>query len=84
MIADDQLIERYIEPDPQHPGDEDVRIVGTGVPVWALIAYLQAAGGDVHRVADDYELPLDAILAARAYYQLHRMLIDARIAANAA
>lgn len=84
MIADDQLIERYIEPDPQHPGDEDVRVVGTGVPVWALIAYLQVAGGDVQRVAEDYELPLDATLAARAYYRLHRALIDARISAYAA
>ena len=76
MIAGEQLIARLIEADPQLPGAEDARIAGTGVPVWALIAYLQAAHGDVQRVADDYELPLEAIIATRAYYRQHRALIQ--------
>jgi len=84
MIAEEQLISRMIQTDPQHPGAEDARVAGTGVPVWALVAYLEAAHGDVQRVAEDYALPIEAVLAARAYYRQHRALIDARIAANLA
>jgi hypothetical protein len=39
--------------------------------------------GDVARVAADYALPCEAVKAAIAYYQRHKNLIDARIAANA-
>lgn len=56
MRADD-LIRRYIESDPYHPGPADVIIAGYGVPVWALAAYLKSTGGDVSRVATDYDPP---------------------------
>ena len=45
------------------------------------IAHLRVAG-DPLRVAEDYEVPLEAVEAALAYYELHRYLIDARIALN--
>ena len=38
--------------------------------------------GDHLQVAVDYELPVEAMEAAFAYYDLHRYLIDARIALN--
>uniref|UniRef100_A0A7C3APJ3 DUF433 domain-containing protein n=1 Tax=Thermorudis sp. TaxID=1969470 RepID=A0A7C3APJ3_9BACT len=78
----DSTIERWIEPDPYRPGAQDARVREYGVAVWALIGHLQAVGGNLQRVAADYELPLEAVQAAVAYYQHHREVISARIAAN--
>ena len=77
------LIEQYIEQNPYKPGADEVRLIGYGVSVWALIAYLHAAGGDLQRAARAYDVPLAALQAAVAYYEQHREIIDARIAANA-
>ena len=48
------------------------------------MGYLEAVENDVARVADDYEVPREAVEAALAYYRRHREVIDARIAANSA
>jgi uncharacterized protein (DUF433 family) len=79
-----ELIDRYIEPNPHIPGEDEVRIVGYGVPVWALIGHFKAVNQDRCVVAHDYALPLEAVDAALAFYHRHRAVIDARIAANAA
>ncbi len=79
-----ELIDRYIERDSLRRGVEEARLVGFGVPVWALVGHMRATGGDASRLATDYELPIEAVSAALAYYQLHRNAIDARVAANAA
>lgn len=79
----DQVITGYVEPDPTKPGAGDARLVGYGVPVWALISYLRLAAGDIDRVAADYALPVDAVRAAVTYYDRERAAIDVRIAANA-
>jgi uncharacterized protein (DUF433 family) len=79
-----ELIDRYIVPNPHIPGEDEVRIIGYGVPVWALIGHFKAVNQDRALVAHDYALPLEAVDAALAYYQRHRAVIDARIAANAA
>jgi uncharacterized protein (DUF433 family) len=78
------LIERYIEPDPYHPGPGDAQLAESGIHVWALIGHYQATGRDPQYVADSYALPLEAVLAALAYYQHHQAEIEARLAANAA
>jgi uncharacterized protein (DUF433 family) len=83
-MQDDAIIARYIEPNPHYPGLDAARVKGYGVSVWSLIAHLHAVDGDVARVAADYALPCEAVEAAIAYYQRHKSLIDARIAANAA
>ena len=94
-----ELQAKYIEPDPYHPGAADVRIVGCGVHVWALIGYLKAIVGDagiaeaferelhaplgpMKELAVEFGVPVDAVLAAVAYYRDHPQVIDARIAAN--
>ena len=74
-------IERWIEPNPFASGPHQARLVEYGVPVWALIAHLRVVG-DHLQVAVDYELPVEAMEAAFAYHDLHRYLIDARIALN--
>lgn len=86
-MDDDALIARYVEEDPSHPGPADARLTDFGIPIWALIGYLQAAaGGDVAQAAAAYRVPVDAIRAAVAYYNRtrNRPLIDALIALNAA
>ncbi len=78
------LIQKHIEENPHRRGRANVRIVGTGIPVWALVAYWQGAGHDVARVAADYELPVEAVEAALAYYRENQAVIDARLEANEA
>jgi len=85
MTSDEALVARYVEENPYRPGAANVRLVSPyGVPVWALVGYLSVVENDPVRVAEDYELPLEAVEAALAYYRQHKTAIDARIAANAA
>ena len=78
------LITRYIELDPDRPGIAEARLIGSGVPVWALIGHYQATGRDARYVADSYAVPLEAVQAALAYYRQHHAVIEARLDANAA
>ena len=82
----DRLIGRHVDPNwDRYPGGRaDARLLDSGVPVWALIGQLEADGGDLDRVAADYNLPREAVEAALAYYRRHRSLIDARILLNTA
>jgi len=82
-VDPDALIARYLEPNPHKPGPADVWLKDYGVSVWALVGYWQAAGHDARRVAADYEVPLEAVEAALAYYKRNHAIIDARLAANA-
>ncbi len=80
--TDERLIARYIEPNPNKPGLDEAWLADSAVSVWALIGYLRAVGGDIEQVANDYEVPREAVEAAIAYYRKHKELIDNRIAAN--
>jgi uncharacterized protein (DUF433 family) len=75
-------ITRHIEENPAKPGLADARLIGFAVAVWALIGYLPAVGHRADEVAEDYDLPVEAVEAALIYYRRHRDVIDARIAAN--
>jgi uncharacterized protein (DUF433 family) len=55
-----------------------------GVPVWALVGHAAATGRSAAEVAADYAIPVEAAEAAIAFYRRHAVVIDARIAANAA
>ena len=79
---DDDLIARHIEPSDEHPGPADVRLAGSGVPVWALAGQYVALDGDIAQISLDFDLPREAVEAAIAYYRRHRAVIDARLAAN--
>jgi uncharacterized protein (DUF433 family) len=81
-VSDQELIERYIETPAAPPATNGAALRDYGVSVWALVAYYQAAGGDLKRVAADYHLPPEAVEAALAFYRQHRASIDARIAAH--
>lgn len=75
----DELIARYIRQDPNRPGRHEARVVtGAASPqVWLLIPFIKTAGFD--EVARSYALPREAVVAAVAYYQRNRPLIDAKI-----
>jgi uncharacterized protein (DUF433 family) len=84
--SDDALIAQYVERDPAQPWPGGERIKDLHTPVWALIGYYKlGAHGDIDLVADDYEVPRDAVAAALAFYNsnehAHRA-IDAHIDAN--
>jgi uncharacterized protein (DUF433 family) len=83
-LSQDQLIEKWIERDPYHRGRGDVRLKKYYVHVWALVGYAAGVGGDLAKIAEGYDIPLEAVEAAMAYYERHKLLIDDRIAANSA
>jgi uncharacterized protein (DUF433 family) len=78
------LIEQYVEPNPDKPAIGDARLRDYGVPVWALVGYIQATARDIAATARAYRLPPDAVEAALAYRDRHPAEIAARIAENAA
>ena len=78
------LIAAWIEPDPHRRGAANVRVRDYYVHVWAIIGYLQGVDGDVERVARAYAMPVEAVLAAQAYYERHPEVIEARMDANRA
>lgn len=85
MIDQRSLIDRWVgTPDAFVPDPAEARLRASGVPVWALVGYWQVVDHDVARVARDYHLPDEAVLAALAYYERHRLDIDRRLAVNAA
>ena len=83
-MSDDELIERWIEPDPNRPWVGEAVLRDYGVHVWALIGYyLQAVDQDAAEVAHDYDIPREAVEAALAFYRRHQCEIDVRLAQNA-
>ena len=76
-------LEAYIELDPRRPTIDNARLKLSGVPVWAVVDYyLSAANHDRGRVAHDFEISLDEVAAALAYYDAYAAQIDVRIALN--
>ena len=76
------LIDAWIELDPHRPGAGDVRLREYGVHVWAIVGYLQGVDGDIEHVARAYDIPVDAVRAAQAYYDKYAAIIEDRMAAN--
>jgi uncharacterized protein (DUF433 family) len=81
-VNEQQLIDRYIEVVPGL-GAAGARMRETGVDIWALVTYYKyAVARDVAAVARDYDIPIEAVEAALAYYAQHTDVLDARIVAN--
>lgn len=87
-------LRRMIGPDEHRPGPARARLKAENIPVWAIVghvgAVLSTAGPAdrtdeiIARVATDYAIRQEAVLAALLYYQEHRGAIDALLEANAA
>ena len=75
-----KLIGKYI--DTSH-GILKARVVPEEIHVWAIIGYLQAIDWNEAKTANDYDLPLEAVQAAVAFYKKHSAAIDAYLEMNA-
>lgn len=80
--SEKELIAKYIEPNPNKPGADEVRIKGYLMPVWALVGDYRGQGGNISAVASGYRVPVEVVEAALAYYRKHREVIDNRLATN--
>ena len=80
---EEDIISKWIERDPYHPGKGDARLKEYGVHVWALVGHLPKGDCDIAEVAQAYDIPLEAAEAAFAYYRRHKAFIDDRLEANA-
>lgn len=78
-LSDDELIERYIQPDPNTGSPARARLPEdeNGVPVWILVAILEDDASNATQVAHDYRISLEALDAVRAYYRRNKEVIDA-------
>lgn len=87
-------LRKMVGPDVHRPGSARARLVAEQIPVWALIGYIGAVAGTtdpgsitvdvIDRVAIDYDIAREAVLAALIYYGEHHAAIDALLEANAA
>ncbi len=77
-------VRRWIEPNPARPGAAEAWVLPACVSVWVVIRQLQLEGDRSDVVAVMFELPIEAIEAARTYYERNRAEIDERIARNRA
>lgn len=87
LNLDDELVSRYVDVNGDRRSPEEranARLRNYGVPVWALVGQWRAVDEDVDQVAQDYELPREAVEAALAYYRRNKKYIDARLLLNSA
>ncbi len=78
----DALIKKWIEPNSHRWSSGRARVKKYGISVWALVGLLQGVDGDVAAVTRAYDIPVEVVQAALAYYERHRVVIDGRIAEN--
>lgn len=76
------LIERYIDVGPSSHSENDAVLRDSGVPIWAIVGYMPAVGGSLDQAAEDYEVPLDAVIASMYYYWRNKTAIDRHIESN--
>lgn len=81
-LDNNALINQHIGEKPWSPGAGDARLKDFGVPVWALVGYSKIPGYTLEMVATDYDIPLEAVKAAMAYYDQNKQAIDNRIGQN--
>ena len=81
---EEQLVARWIEPNPQRAGVAEAWVLPGCVSAWVIIGQLKLEYWKAEVVAGEYELPLEAINAAIAYYHRHQDAIDTRIAESRA
>jgi hypothetical protein len=78
------LIARYIDTlhvDRDHPAY--ARLADYGTPVWAVIGAWKAAGS-IDEVAREWQVPVEYVHAALAYYRRYQRYIDAMLVLNEA
>jgi uncharacterized protein (DUF433 family) len=82
LYGEDAQIARWIEPAAADTDPADCCVLPRRVPVWAIIGQLKLEYWKAEVVAGEYELPLEAVQAAMAYYRRNQRDVDQRVAAN--
>lgn len=82
LRTDDELVARWIKPNPHKPRPAEAWVLPHHVSVWAIILQLELDGWKAETVAETFELPVEAVEAAIRYYRSHRSDVDARILRN--
>lgn len=77
-----RLVETHITPHLHKAGLSEVVLRGRQVPVWAIIGHLMSMPGDIDQVAEDYDVPDEAVVAALLFYADNKVIIDERLRAN--
>lgn len=78
--ATEALIARHVEPAEPGLGPGFARLRDSDLPVWLVVANIDARDDDLDEIADDFEIEPEAALAALYYYWRHRDLFDSLIA----
>jgi uncharacterized protein (DUF433 family) len=76
------MIDQYIEQSPYELGRENARLKGRRISVPTLVTALLYQGGDLYAVAEEYEVPVEAVRAAIWYYGQNKPVVDARLLLN--
>jgi hypothetical protein len=80
--TDQELIERWIEPDPDERGPHEARLKQYGISAWAIIGVWKKSDGNIEAVISNCEVPREAVEAMLALYRRYAPYIDARILLN--
>lgn len=80
----DALVARHVELLSPFDTPDDARLVESGARVTVVITQLYLEYWDVDEVARAYDVPVEAVQAAIAYYERHKAVIDARMTLDAA
>jgi hypothetical protein len=84
-LDEERLIEKHIDMEHARSGGRaDARLRVSGVPIWALVAYLDVFGGDADEVARNFDRSHVEMDAALAYYKRNNCFVDARVTLNEA
>jgi len=71
-----EVVYKHLEARP-HRWRKQLWVKGRHMTVWHLIGAMRAGGYTKEQTAANYDLPLEAIEEALAYYQENRALIEA-------
>ena len=70
---------QWLEPKPYKKSTHQLGIKGRNMTVWNLVADIVVSGVTPEEVADDFDLPLEAVQEALDYYFLNKAWIDAEV-----
>ena len=63
---------QWLEPKPYKKSTRQLGIKGRNMTVWNVVADIVVSGMTPDEVADDYDLPLEAVQEALDYYSLNK------------
>lgn len=78
QTSQDQLIAKYIEPDDGFSTADRAWIAESSFHVRTIVRELKHNGWDIEATATEYNLPVEAVRAAVAFYERNRDVIDAK------